>query len=102
MSLSNLQTCDHLPTHEEAYEKGLLEELTQTSLVPNGAATVSSVEFNSSRQALPSSPPLHHSSQYFVSQNWEGEEGPDNELKTKLRWLKMMKTHLNIAEDREV
>lgn len=78
MSLSNLQTCDHLPTHEEAYASGLLQELTQTSMVPNGAAT------------------------YFVSQNWEGETGPDNELKTKLRWLKMMKTHLNIADDREV
>ena len=78
MSLTNLQTCDSLPTHEEAYESGLLQVLTQRSMVPNGAAT------------------------YFISQNWESESGPDNELKTKLHWLQNMRAHLHIAEDREV
>ena len=39
---------------------------------------------------------------YFVSQNWESVDHPDNDEGTKLRWLKNMKGHLHIHDDREV
>ena len=49
----------------------MLEELTRTSYQPAGAFT------------------------FFVSQNWESADSPDNELGTKLAWLKRLKAHPN-------
>ena len=39
---------------------------------------------------------------YFVSQNWESENYPDNDEGTKLIWLKNMKAHLRIQDSREI
>ena len=39
---------------------------------------------------------------YFVSQNWEREDHPDNDEGTKLAWLKNCKRHLHIHGDREI
>ena len=39
---------------------------------------------------------------YFVSQNWELDDHPDNDEGTKLAWLKNIKGHLRIHSDREI
>ena len=39
---------------------------------------------------------------YFVSQNWESRNNPDNDEGTKLAWLKNIKAHLCIKSNREV
>ena len=78
ISLSRLCKLDKIIKHEEAMKAGLLEELTAYSKSPSCA----------------------HS--YFVSQNWESEESPDNALNTKLEWLKNMRDHFNLKADTEV
>ena len=57
--------------------RNLLEELTPTTLAPSCAYT------------------------FFISQNWETRNSPDNSEGTKLRWLKNMKTHLKVNVDNE-
>lgn len=37
-----------------------------------------------------------------MSQNWETDPHPDNDLSTKLRWLKNIKAHLSIPYAREI
>ena len=44
----------------------------------------------------------HGASTYFVSQNWEREDHPDNDEGTKLAWLKNIKAHLRIHPEREI
>merc|ERR1740130_310838 len=39
---------------------------------------------------------------FFISQNWESADSPDNELGTKLAWLKRLKAHLSIPASSEV
>ena len=41
-------------------------------------------------------------STYFVSQNWESNDHPDNDEGTKLKWLKKVKPHLRIHSEREI
>ena len=44
----------------------------------------------------------HSASTYFVSQNWESDNHPDNDEGTKLSWLKNVKGHFRIHSDREI
>ena len=78
MDLDLILNLDTLPAHEEALRLKMLQVLTRDSEEPNSAHT------------------------FFVSQNWEGEDGlhPDNENKTKLGFLKNLREHLSIGEHR--
>ena len=78
MDLDVILNLDTLPAHEEALRLKMLQVLTRDSEEPNSAHT------------------------FFVSQNWEGEDGlhPDNENKTKLGFLKNLREHLSIGEHR--
>ena len=78
ISLTQLAKLDQLRPHEELLQAGMLEELTRTSYQPAGAFT------------------------FFISQNWESAHSPDNELGTKLAWLKRLKQHLSIPASSEV
>merc|ERR1711871_1112430 len=78
MDLETIKNLEILPTHEEALRLNLLEVLSRGSDQPNPAHT------------------------FFVSQNWEGENGehPDNEENTKLNFLKRLRQHCAIGERR--
>ena len=78
LSLSKLEKLETLLPHETLLHAGQLEELTRTSRAPSGAFT------------------------FFISQNWESPNSPDNVLQTKLRWLKNLRQHLSIPNDIEV
>ena len=39
---------------------------------------------------------------YFISQNWESPDHPDNNRLTKLKMLQNLRSHVGIDEDREV
>ena len=75
--LSKVQALNEIITHEDAMARNLLEELTPTTLAPSCAYT------------------------FFISQNWENRNSPDNNEGTKLKWLKNMKTHLKVNADNE-
>eukprot|EP00964_Phaeocystis_antarctica_P065147 scaffold39258_cov67-Phaeocystis_antarctica.AAC.6 len=78
IALSRLQKMDQLEPHDDLLAKGMLEELTRTSRTPSGAFT------------------------FFVSQNWESLDTPDNSQGTKLQWLKLLRKHLAIPDTIEV
>ena len=78
IALSRLQKMDQVEAHDDLLNKGMLEELTRTSRVPSGAFT------------------------FFVSQNWESLDTPDNSQGTKLQWLKSLRKHLAIPDTIEV
>ena len=78
IALSRLQNMDQLEPHDDLLAKGMLEELTRTSRTPSGAFT------------------------FFVSQNWESLDTPDNSQGTKLQWLKLLRKHLAIPDTIEV
>ena len=60
VEIDRLVKMEKLIDHEEAHKQGALEELTMTSQVPSCALT------------------------FFISQNWESNSSPDNELHTKV------------------
>ena len=64
-------------------------------------------------EALHASPPLVHvlnrgtthpspAHCYFISQNWEQPDHPDNTMGTKLKMLQNLRAHVGIEEGREV
>lgn len=80
MSLKNIMRMEKLLTHEEALHSDppLLDVVTRDSLAPSPAHT------------------------YFISQNWESEDHPDNNLGTKLAFLKNLLAHCSIEHGREI
>ena len=74
ISITNLLKLDTFCHHEEALERGLLEVLETVD--------------------------EKRDSCFFVSQNWESTDDPDNARGTKLRWLKNLKEHYQ--EDQEL
>ena len=73
VSLSKLRKLTRIINHEEARQGAMLDELTQTSRSPSCAFS------------------------FFVSQNWESRDSPDNAENTKLRWLQNLPKHLGHA-----
>ena len=78
MDLDVILNLDTLPAHEEALRLKMLQVLTRDSEEPNSAHT------------------------FFVSQNWEEDNHPDNDEGTKLAWLKNINPHLRIRSGREI
>ena len=78
IALSRLQKLDELQKHEDLLATDSLEILTRTSRTPSGAFT------------------------FFISQNWESRDSPDNSMNTKLQWLKKIREHLAIPDTIEV
>ena len=78
IALSRLQKLDELQKHEDLLATDSLEILTRTSRTPSGAFT------------------------FFISQNWESRDSPDNSMNTKLQWLKKIREHLAIPDTIEI
>ena len=69
---------DELQKHEDLLATDSLEILTRTSRTPSGAFT------------------------FFISQNWESRDSPDNSMNTKLAWMKNLRDHLAIPPSIEI
>ncbi len=80
MSLDNILGLDRLITHEEALhaDPPLVRVVSRESTYPS---------------------PAHC---YFISQNWESPDHPDNNRLTKLKMLQNLRSHVGIDGDREV
>ena len=99
MSLSNLQTLDHIITHEEAMDRGLLEVLSSVSIRPSCGLSyfVSQVP-----AAEPDVCECYLTLRSSLFQNWESKECPDNERCTKMRWLQNMRKHFHLESSDDV
>lgn len=78
IALSDLCELDEICCHEDLLKKKKLKILSPRSRRPSCAFT------------------------YFISHNWDQDDFPDNPCNTKLRWLKQLRSHLNLKDDSEV